>query len=533
MKPHFLARSIQLLVAVAAVFLLTGTIFARKHDPSGVAKQSNVQFSLATSSDDLNVYGTASLTEITASNLSYRITITVTSPTGRVNTTQSDWSPAPVNFTTGLSLGDDDGGFNVQAVIESQKGTYDEYGNFGGKGTPSTIGNIAEVFLAPPRITISSFIFVPTPIFAIAGGNSSATATVRYSNGIAANTLVTFEMMDSPIGAGNPTYTVSTPVISPSSAGGEVSGTNHRLVRLTVPEGSPRSAQISFPFTLGQATGSGTVTADIFVNDIQPQPSPTVQVVPPTGVTATLIVQPTPTPPPTGGGGGQIDNCFCAGSAGLIPPGSGVCAGGSIPACPQGSFAGGGEGVCCWYNSPIVLDIDGNGFNMTSNENGVRFDVSGRGYATRTSWTAPNSDDAWLVLDRNENGRIDDGQEMFGDACPQPAGQAPRNGFSALAMFDQASFGGNGDGKITRRDSVFKKLRLWQDRNHNGISEAEELSSLPALDVVAIRLDYQESRRTDIHGNKFKYWAKVRDRADARVGRRAWDVFLVVAPPGQ
>ncbi|MCE7961573.1 MAG: hypothetical protein DYH05_03655 [Acidobacteria bacterium ACB1] len=69
-------------------------------------------------------------------------------------------------------------------------------------------------------------------------------------------------------------------------------------------------------------------------------------------------------------------------------------------------------------------------------------------------------------------------------------------------------------------------------RSFGPVSRSEKQSSLPTLDVVAIRLDFQESRRTDAFGNRFKYWAKVRDKADARVGRRAWDVFLVISPPG-
>ncbi|MEP6902183.1 MAG: hypothetical protein ABJA66_10565, partial [Actinomycetota bacterium] len=135
------------------------------------------------------------------------------------------------------------------------------------------------------------------------------------------------------------------------------------------------------------------------------------------------------------------------------------------------------------------------------------------------------------ALDRNDNHTIDDGKELFGNYCDQPAPPAGtlRNGFSGLAEFDKAANGGNGDGKITRADTVFKKLRLWQDKNHNGISEPEELSKLPALDVVAIFLDYRESSRTDEFGNRFKFRAKVRDRNDSRVGRWAWDVFTV--PP--
>ncbi|HEY9405554.1 MAG TPA: hypothetical protein VIQ24_23090 [Pyrinomonadaceae bacterium] len=210
----------------------------------------------------------------------------------------------------------------------------------------------------------------------------------------------------------------------------------------------------------------------------------------------------------------------------MAEPTMSLAAGGG--ACPSDWYWDGCE---CAPISPLLLDVAGDGFNLTSAGAGVSFDLNANGVAEHISWTRGGSDDAWLALDRNGNGMIDDGRELFGNFTPQPPPPAgeEKNGFLALAVHDRTGNGGNADGMISRGDSIYPSLRLWRDANHNGVSEADELHALSSAGIERLHLNYKQSKKTDEHGNRFRYRAKVDDGRDVNAGRWAWDVFLVAA----
>jgi predicted Zn-dependent protease len=195
--------------------------------------------------------------------------------------------------------------------------------------------------------------------------------------------------------------------------------------------------------------------------------------------------------------------------------------------CESGLQANGR--CCCSWNTPILIDVLGDGFRLTNVENGVNFDITGLGVTSHISWTAPNSDDAFLVLDRNGNGVIDNGSELFGNTAPQPdpVPGVARNGFFALAEYDKPANGGNANGMIDPHDAVYETLRLWRDLNHNGVSEPGELDRLVDWQVETISLDFKESKRRDQWGNGFRYRSRV---GGNNLHRWAYDVIFQTGP---
>ncbi len=177
--------------------------------------------------------------------------------------------------------------------------------------------------------------------------------------------------------------------------------------------------------------------------------------------------------------------------------------------------------------SPILMSMTDGRYELTSAADGVHFDLNADGTAELTAWTAAGSDEAFLALDRNGNGYIDDFRELFGDKTPQFPSAEP-NGWRALAIWDDSLNGGNEDGRIDANDYIFSSLRLWIDENHNGFSEASELFSLGELDLVYLDLDFRKAERRDRFGNTFRYWSKVGSAGRGLI--IAWDVFFVTLP---
>ncbi len=180
---------------------------------------------------------------------------------------------------------------------------------------------------------------------------------------------------------------------------------------------------------------------------------------------------------------------------------------------------------CCVNFTPILIDLGGNQLHLSDAPGGAILDINGLGAVLRVAWPLDPNDDVFLVLDRNANGALDSGVELFGNTTPLRNGQVAANGYLALAEVDE-----NRDLWVDAADPGFSLLRLWRDNNRNGAAESDELTTLEANGIVRLSTNYRESARRDSHGNRFRFRAKVETRRPP-YERFSYDVFLLTRKP--
>ncbi len=177
-------------------------------------------------------------------------------------------------------------------------------------------------------------------------------------------------------------------------------------------------------------------------------------------------------------------------------------------------------------SSPIILDLGDESYRLTSLAGGVQFDLRNEGRRRQISWTRLGVENAFLARDRNGNGQIDNGSELFGNFTPLQSGALAPHGFIALAELDE-----NHDGVVDRRDGAWSTLLLWTDRNHDGWTTPDELQGIGSSVVTALETDYRTIGKRDQWGNLFRYASKFRLReGNKERERKYYDVFFRSEP---
>lgn len=183
--------------------------------------------------------------------------------------------------------------------------------------------------------------------------------------------------------------------------------------------------------------------------------------------------------------------------------------------------------------SPIVVDLDMAGIDLGEAGVGVYFDVNADGIQDHVQWVRPAGDEVFLSLDRNGNGIVDDGSELFGVGTPLliEGGTAP-NGFVGLAQYDAVALGGNDDGLITSADAIWNELRVWHDVNADGISLRSEMLTLEEAGrgLIALETIPKVRKYYDDAGNAIPYWAWVFIDSARRKKTEMVDVFFLMLP---
>lgn len=180
--------------------------------------------------------------------------------------------------------------------------------------------------------------------------------------------------------------------------------------------------------------------------------------------------------------------------------------------------------------TPLLLDLDRDGFEFGDSGVGVEFDILANGQPKLLQWVAVGTDDGLLARDIDSSGSIENGSELFGVGTAILAtGEKATNGYQALAQFDTQEHGGNGDDRITPLDFVWPELKLWVDANADGASQDGEIETLDHHRILGISLNARRANRHDDAGNYIPYWSWVAIDAEKGPKRlRMVDVYFKV-----
>jgi hypothetical protein len=409
----------------------------------------------------------------------YRVQTAIVSPSYARHTTNAERGAASVTVFDDLEVGREDGDYRVETAVEALA-----------TATPVYVASATLFQPVAATITIGTAIVTPSTAIAATGGVATIKVSIGTTSSVPPGSTVQIELLEVSNFDGI-LYSITPSRMQTITLAGGGASTNATWTLTTLNGNASAGTVVSKAALIADSAVGGTIGMPNMTMNINVQVAN----------------------PPGGGGGG----------------GTGQTGGCNDPILIAQCQLTGGLWKNCGCYSPIVVDVDGNGIALTNAPGGILFDMAGDGTSEQIAWTLATADDAWLALDRNGNGTIDNGTELFGNYTPQPASDTP-NGFLALAEYDKPANGGNSDASISAADTIFASLRLWQDTNHNGISETSELKTLPALGVERIELTYVVSGTTDEHGNRFRYKAKVHRVNGPSDGRWTYDVFLVFQP---
>jgi hypothetical protein len=168
--------------------------------------------------------------------------------------------------------------------------------------------------------------------------------------------------------------------------------------------------------------------------------------------------------------------------------------------------------------SPLIINLTQGPWTLSGAADPVLFDIDADGTLDKITWTQRGSGLGFLAWDRNANGRIDNGAELFGTATPLSSGTTALNGFDALREFDD-----NNDEVVDIQDARWPQLVLWVDVNHDGISDPGEINPITESDLLALHVNYSEISKRDRYANAFRYMSHV----ELSGGRRPYyDVYF-------